>query len=363
VYRLAVAGYGLGAIVKRLNAEGVPAIGRGGLWVRGYVNKLLKSRAVLGELQPTSRGKPAGPPLAGYYPRVVDDDTWDAAQAARMTRRKKGGRPAGRVNLFANLLYDARDGGRIHQVGQQHRLGRNSSHVVLVSYRANQGAPGSKFVSFPLPVFEKEVLSRLREVDPRDVLPAGDGAADRVMVLTGRLGAVEGQLDAIRAQLVEGGDVATLALAARELEARQSKLSDELAEARRQAASPLATAWADFGTLNDALAAAADQEDARVRLRSAMRRMIDGIWCVFASKGRWRLAAVRVQFTGDGHRDYLIVHRPGHRNPTSHREPKSWALDFADAAPAAARLDLRRQKDAAKVAKFLEALDLSGLAD
>ena len=44
-------------ITKKLNAEGVPVIGKAGHWARSYVAKLLNNRAVVGEYQPhTGRG-------------------------------------------------------------------------------------------------------------------------------------------------------------------------------------------------------------------------------------------------------------------------------------------------------------------
>jgi DNA invertase Pin-like site-specific DNA recombinase len=361
VYALAIAGYGLGAITKKMNADGIPAIGNGPVWVRGYVNRILGSRSVLGEFQAmTDRDgahRPLGGAIIGYYPAILSADQWHAAQAARQSRRRKGGRQGRKVNLFSGMAFDARDGGALHQVGKRGRGDVRS----LVSYKADQGAAGSKYVSFPLVPFENAVLNCLREVDPRDILPDGDGAADRVLVLAGRLADVEGRLEAIRAALVEGGDVAALVQAARDLEARQAEIAADLADAQRAAASPLAAAWADYGSLADALQSAPDIEDARMRLRAVLRRVIETITCLFVQPpGRRRYAAVRVQFAGGGHRDYLILHRFGHRNPTSHREPETQVRSFASA-HIDDGLDLRRRDHARRLEKVLKTLDLGGV--
>src|SRR5262249_31900936 len=109
IYRMAASGYGLGAITKRLNAAKVEPIARADYWARSYVNKLLSSKATLGEYQPHTRrnGKrraPEGDPVRDYFPAIITEDEWHAARAALQQRRHKGGRPAAkRINLFSGL--------------------------------------------------------------------------------------------------------------------------------------------------------------------------------------------------------------------------------------------------------------------
>jgi DNA invertase Pin-like site-specific DNA recombinase len=321
IYRLAADGYGIGAITKKLNAQAVPPLGPAGHWARSYVAKLLTTRTVLGEYQPRQgRGKgrkPDGEPILGFYPAIATEDQWHAARAAMAARRQKGGRPSVRVNLFAGLLKDARDGGGIQQAHKHTRR--------LASYRANNGLPGTRFVSFPFDVFEQAVLSLLSEIDPRDVLPQEDGEdPGRVLVLTGKLAEIEGRIEKIKARLVDGGDVPALVDVLRALDEKRAGAGLELAEAERQAASPLSRAWGEYRDLLGALDAAPDREEARMRLRSAIRRIVEGIWCLFVESppteraGRprgkkaksARLAAVQMWFNGGGHRDYLIGYRP-----------------------------------------------------
>src|SRR5262249_39592002 len=153
---------------KKLNAEKVAPIGRVGYWGRSYVAKLLTSRAAIGEYQPhTGRGgkrRPDGAPIPNYFPAAVSEDEWHAARAALTSRRHKGGRPAPRVNVFANLLHDAVNGGSMHLV--------NKSGPAFASYLGANGVGNAKFVSFPRDTFERAILSKLREIDPREVLPS-----------------------------------------------------------------------------------------------------------------------------------------------------------------------------------------------
>jgi DNA invertase Pin-like site-specific DNA recombinase len=361
VYRMAAQGHGLGAIAKRLNAEGVPPVGPADHWPRSYVAKLLTSRAPMGEYQPhTRRGggprRPEGAPIPGYFPAVVTEEEWHAARAALASRRKAGGRPSPRLNLFTGLVRDARDGGTLCQ----RDCGKKGGGKLLVSYRARNGAKGALHVSFPLQTFEEAILSLLREIDPRELLPRSDGAADRVLTLAGRVADYEARIEKVKAQLVDGGDIAPLADVLRTLDAKRAAAAEELAEAQRAAASPLSAAWGDCCNLLAALGAAEDQADARARLRGALRRVAEGMWCLFVARGAQRLAAVQVYFRGGARRDYLILHRPATGGAVGTRPARWRAWSLADVA-GPGDLDLRKRKDARELEKSLLALDLAAL--
>jgi DNA invertase Pin-like site-specific DNA recombinase len=358
VYRMAAQGHGLGAIAKLLNAEGVPPVGPADHWPRSYVAKLLSSRAPMGEYQPhTRRGggprRPEGPPIPGYFPAVITEEQWHAARAALASRRKQGGRPSPRLNLFTGMARDARDGGTLCQ----RDCGRKGSGRLLVSYRARNGAKGSLHVSFPLLVFEEAILKLLREIDTRELLPRSDGAADRVLTLAGRLADLEARIEQVKAQLVDGGDCAPLADALRTLDVKWAAAAEELAEAQRAAASPLSAAWGECTNLLAALKAAEDQADARGRLRGAMRRVIECIWCLFVPRGAQRLASVQVYFKGGARRDYVIHHRPATGGAVGSRraEWRAKALAFVG------ERDLRKRQDAGRVEKALAGADLEAL--
>src|SRR5262249_49987096 len=150
------------------------------------------------------------------------------------SRKNKGGRPGRHVNLFAGLLHDARDGGALHQAHK----GKKGGGPQLVSYRAVNGAEGSKNVSFPLEPFERSILSLLREIDLHEILP-GNGAAERVLVLTGKFEEAEAQVKKIKAKLIASGDCDDLADVLRAWVAKRDAAAAELAEAQREVATPL----------------------------------------------------------------------------------------------------------------------------
>jgi DNA invertase Pin-like site-specific DNA recombinase len=364
IYDLALAGYGGRTIARTLNDEGVPVLGRTTfkgrpvVWADTTIRFLLTTRAVLGEYQPC-RGPgqtPDGDPVAGYYPAVIDPETFHAVQGALATRNRVGrGRRGKHVNLFSGLLRDARDGGHL---AYNHVNGRPPT--LFPSRAAHAGAAG--WTSYRADVFEQAVLSKLREVNAADVFPDGGGAARKVEAAAARLAEVEGLIGKWRAKMDDAAIVDTVAAKLGELEGKRKALADDLAKARQEASSPLSETWGAFRSLADLLAAD-DGPELRERVRSALRRAVETITCLFVGVGLVRLAAVRVQFRGgDAHRDYLIVYVPGKSNKYV-RRPGQLLPVMTFAAAEAAGLDLRKRKDAAKVARLLQSLDLSSLKE
>jgi DNA invertase Pin-like site-specific DNA recombinase len=122
IFQWARDGYGGFSIARRLNATKVStwhSDDSGGkravVWYESYCKKVLGNRAVLGELQSRRsehvnssqvRRVADGDPVPNYYPRVIDDDLFLAAQAAIKKRRvgARGRKGLGFPNLFTGLL-------------------------------------------------------------------------------------------------------------------------------------------------------------------------------------------------------------------------------------------------------------------
>lgn len=348
IFRWAIEGHGIGVITKKLNADDVPAISTGKraaqYWARSYVAKILANRATIGEYQPyKGRGKrrrPDGDPIPHYYPAVVREEDFFAARAALANRKNKAGRLAkAGVNVFAHLLRDARDGGSVHQIDKGKKAGGRS----LVSYRAIQGA--GHYVSFPLTVFEDAVFSCLRELNPRELLPQKDRSADKVMALSGQLEETEGRIERLKAKLLDSPEVDSLVDVLRTLDGKRKGLAEDLAAARQRAASPLVEAWGQARSLIDVLDRAPDQAEVRVRLRAALRRIVDSIWILVVRRGVDRVCAVQIWFNGcRRHRDYLIWHTPA-RGGSVPAAPSKWSVRSLATTTRPGALDLRKRED------------------
>jgi DNA invertase Pin-like site-specific DNA recombinase len=353
IFALAAAGYGHALIVRRFTGEKVPGFGPSGRWIRSYVAKILSDRRALGEFQPRDNaGRPDGPPIAGYFPAAVTEGEWLAGRAGAAERQKKPGRTGDHVNVFANLLRSARD-------GEPYYVGTVGENGVTRRMLINRAAVEKRatYYTFPFATFEAALLSLLAEVNPHDILNGGDGP-DESLVLAGELAQVEASIALIVADMDTHGESPALFRRLRAKEEQQRTLVVKLAEARQKAAHPLSEAWGEAQTLLSAVDNAPDPSDARLRLRSILRRVIDSVWVLVVPRGRQRLCAVQVWFAkGEKHRDYIILHRTPRGNQHGRAEGGWRAHSLADVADPAA-LDLRKPGDAAGLERVLGTLDL-----
>jgi DNA invertase Pin-like site-specific DNA recombinase len=354
VFHLAATGYGTPRIVAKLNKDGVPPIGKTGKWVKGYIGRILRDRRAVGEYQPRKgkRREPDGDPVPNYFPAVVSEQEFFAARAGAAERGQHRGRLGTQhVNIFAGVTKNAREGDSYYMTM---RVERRVRHHVLITNNSQQGL--SPCYSFPYLVFEQALLSMLAEIDPQEIVGT-DRSGNEVMALSGELATVEGRIAELEAELATG-DVPSLARALRSLEDRKRDLVARLTEARAKAAHPLAESWAQCQSLPSVLDNAPDPEDIRLRLRSALRRVVSEIWLLVVPRRLVRLAAVQVYFNGGGRREYMLYHRPAHHAFGGRKDAQWWARSLKEVT-AGGDLDLRRREDAKLLEKALSAVDLS----
>jgi hypothetical protein len=351
IFELTVAGLGMYSLARRLTAEKVPAFGPSGCWQVNYINLILGDRRVTGEYQPRKGDQPDGPPIPDYFPRVVSEELWERARGAVADRRRRPGRVGARVNVFQGLLRSAKDGSAYYVNKES---GRHPDRYSLRSMGGRKGTGGTD--GFPARTFEEAVLSRLREIDPQEVT-GDDSGGDEVLALAGQFAAAESAVAAIEADLDEHGESPALYRRLRAKEAQMKDLAGRLAEARKKAAHPLSDAWGEARTLLDAL----KTDDDRLRLRSALRRIVEEVRLLVVGRGRDRLCACQVWFAGgEKHRDYLILHRRPVANGSARVEGGWWCRSLAEAA-APGDLDLREPQHARELGDLLACIDLAAV--
>jgi DNA invertase Pin-like site-specific DNA recombinase len=346
IFGWAAAGYGYSAIVKRLAERQVT-------WSRAFVVRILKDRRAVGELQPKRRdGTPEGEPISNYYPSVVGEDEWLAARAGAAERRRRPGRvDLHHPNPYAGILHNPIDGTNYFVAT---RVWKGKRTRVLFNGAGSEGRAPIR--SFPYETFDRAFRALLREVNPAEVLGT-DSGPDEVMVLTARHAELEARLAALEAEL-ETGDVAAVAKVARKVEGDVRGVAAKLADARHRAAHPLSASWGETQTLLGAMEAAPDKAEAYTRLRTALRRIVEGIWLLVVPRGRDRLCAAQVWFKRDEgevrSRSYLILHR--HAGSGS-----GWRAGSLADVTGPADLDLRRREDAAALEEELAGQDAEAL--
>jgi hypothetical protein len=344
---LATQGYGLYKIVARLTEENVKPFGKSKGWALSYVARILRDKHVIGEFQPCRRGrKPDGPPIKNYYPAVLTAEEFYAAQGAGGSRARRG-RIGKRVELFSGLLKNARDGDSYY-VGTRTANGRR--YRVLLNRAGVEGR--GKLVAFSADVFEQAIRACLEEIDPHEILN-GDTGPDETLALSGELAEVEARIAAVEKELL-AGDVATLVRVVRQLEIRQRELTEKLAEARQRAAHPLSESWGEVQSLLDV----PDTEDNRLRIRAALKGIVNTIALLVVPRGRDRLCLAQIWFNDRmRNRAYVMFHQTTKANGAARTEGewavRSWLEVTGEHDP-----DLRRKKDVMQAEKILTSLDM-----
>lgn len=165
IYSMALEGIGQQSIARMLNAEGVPTWGLGirkpaGMWQRSYIAKLLGSPAVIGTYVPHAEEYQDGKlmrkpldPIPGYFPAVIDEETFQRVQAMRASADPLRGRHAGHGvhNVFGGLLRCNLCGSSMQMVykGQGQKGGQRK--VVCSKARGGHGCNGAyRSISYPM---------------------------------------------------------------------------------------------------------------------------------------------------------------------------------------------------------------------
>jgi DNA invertase Pin-like site-specific DNA recombinase len=316
VFRWCASGLGVSKICERLHKEWPEGItGKG--WQPNNVRKILRARSVLGEFQaftgtcakkggiPSTR-KAHGPPVVGYFPAIVSEADFYKAQQALDGRRKGGGRSAGTPNLFNGILYDATDG---------RRMVLNSDHGrrVLVSSGAIRKMEGSSFRSVSYKVFERAVLSVLRELKPADVVGKAGRAETDLEQFIGKLAAVNHNIAKTQERAAKAEDPTVFLDLLETLASQRKEIIAKLEAAKARAASPVSDTLGECSSLVKLMddAEGNEKDELRTRVRTALRRLVEGIWVVIGCMDRVRLIQCQIWFRGGiANRTSLIVYDP-----------------------------------------------------
>jgi len=167
IFEMSIKGTGGYTIAKILNEAGLPAFGTSGKWDQSTIHNMLSSRATLGEYQQkrTINGQevPIGPPIPNYYPAVIDEDTFAAAQEAR--RQNLSARRGRKGKLITNLFSDIPRCLYCNSTVKLH----NAKVKSLVCKQVWERKGCSPF-KWTYKDFEREVLRQLIALDPTSQL-------------------------------------------------------------------------------------------------------------------------------------------------------------------------------------------------
>jgi DNA invertase Pin-like site-specific DNA recombinase len=165
IFDMCIETCGLYGIAKHLNESKVPVFGKGKIWYRSYISKIINNRAVLGEFQPhkfiNGKRQPEGECIPDYFPKLIDEHTFHLAHAsiARRNNSDKGRKGENFVNIFSGIAYC---GGCGSKMSARNRGRKNAKTLICTSKKEGGSCATSEL---DMKTVEDRVLTHLLEVD------------------------------------------------------------------------------------------------------------------------------------------------------------------------------------------------------
>lgn len=299
IYRMTREGAGEHAIAAALNSEGVPVMGRGRMWHRSTVSKVLRNPAVVGTLVPGrmdhSEGKPQRrleEPVLGAFPAVVSNADWLAVRVLKDGKApgvRGRGAKAPLSNLFASLARCPECGAAMTRVYKG--AGTKGGRPKLVCTRAKAGAASHGYRSVDLETLHEAFYRRWHDLIGE--VPAGEAGGALDAEYAELAAAIEGSTDLLEdvTSRYQRQPSSALASRIRALEASLRSYRADMEQLDHQ------RGLADHGlalTRLGALTEAMEPEEGKPeigRINAAMRTVFEGVTVDYLSghlRFHWR---------------------------------------------------------------------------
>lgn len=310
IFRLIRSGYGLNLLERKLNSEGVTTFGgRAKGWHKSYLTKLVHNRALIGEYQPmtgkTGARKPSGDAVTGYYPAILSETEFFAAQKAIEDRSNKGGRKGnGMANIFTGLCRCGYCGDAMRYVNKN----AATKWQYLVCSKAKRGV-GCKHIPWLYHEIENAILKNLAALDIAAILKddTAQRAKEALDTEKAKLSDTKKRLRNLTKLVEEAEDVdAVLQDRFAELRAEEKARQAKLRELEAQSVTPGLGRkhFEKFRKLREALDQAEGEEliELRLRINQELKRFVDRIEIYPDGDDAWHYSM------------HLIGIRPGREN-------------------------------------------------
>ena len=229
IFKEYLTGVGVNTIALNLTKDKIKPFGVGKVWNVSTVNRWLRSKTVIGHLQPhryTNRNSRSeeGMIIENYYPSIVTESEFYAAQELRDKRFIPRGPKLNRHNLFSGMMFCKRcKNGMSMKTGAITKK-RTSPYRAIVCSNAMRGGT-CKYAKIPYLHLEEILLQVMfnRILDSMDALE--DTAEAKLQAIEGELTDIEAQLLKISAIFDSDQSYPKILLdKALSLEARQKQL-------------------------------------------------------------------------------------------------------------------------------------------
>lgn len=179
MFAMALDGMGHESIARTFNTEGIPTFGKAKMWHRSYIKRILENPSVIGTFTPHEEEHEGGKvvrkplaPIAGYFPAIVDEITFQNVQAMRSangTPKTKGKAPLN--NLLSGLTRCPHCGGSMVRTSKGPK-----SYPYLICSKAKAGA-GCVYRAIRQSYVEDALISNIGYI--AGTAPSGDNGFDQ----------------------------------------------------------------------------------------------------------------------------------------------------------------------------------------
>jgi DNA invertase Pin-like site-specific DNA recombinase len=170
IFDMCITTCGLYGIARYLNQNEIPVFGKGKLWYRSYIKKIINNRATIGEFQSYSmidnKRQPLGETIKDYFPSVIDEQTFYLANSAlsRRDKSEKGRKGVLFSNLFSGVVYCGECGFKMILRNRGIKGGKS------LQCSNKQVSGGCTMSDWNSDIFEKILFNHLLEVDFKSLL-------------------------------------------------------------------------------------------------------------------------------------------------------------------------------------------------
>lgn len=235
IFQMKLSGKSPRTIAKELNgAEGIWKPKNG--WRNSYINKILRSRAVIGEYQPhkmvNGKRQPVGDPLLNYFPVIVSPDLFYAVQEQiRKNRQNYHGGRTGKVrNLFSHIAKCGYCGGAMHFVNKG-KPPKGGSYLLCDNAKRKNGC---KYISWRYDEFEQDILRFVSvDIDVSQLLPDYKQLESEISILQREKSSIQGQLSRVQSEIGNLTDSVSTTQDKRLRLLLENKITDRLDEKER----------------------------------------------------------------------------------------------------------------------------------
>lgn len=288
VFEMSASGMGSTAIARIANREGWPVPGRAKNWHKTLPHKIVNNRRVLGEFEPSVKAgkirQATGALWAGYYPAIITEELFNAAQAAVVRRRTlPKRRDEGYHNVFQGFLRCGSCGATFARKSKS--SGRNS--VGYAIYTCADRERGLKSCSnWNARELESALLPQLMTIVAPEILK-GHAKQEAIEVLESERAALHLERKALSnllSVIESAGGSDALAARIRELDTTTRSRVNRIAELEVVASEPISVVWEEdrdaaiFAALKAVRDVGSKYSRERAELHQSFVRIVRSVW-------------------------------------------------------------------------------------